>query len=52
MGDGDQLEVELSRALRGNEERIEPYIVQLGHMQDAGELPSADDFTCHDGDVD
>jgi hypothetical protein len=51
MDDGDAFSIDLLRALRGNEEKYEPFFVPLGHMQDAGDLPSADDFTRHDGDV-
>ena len=45
---GEQLESELLVALRGNEAKHAPRFVDLGHMQDAGGLPSADDFTRHD----
>jgi hypothetical protein len=50
--DGELLENELFWALRGKEEQDDPWFVELGHMQDAGELPSAYDFTRHEGDVD
>jgi acyl-CoA reductase LuxC len=46
------LEIDLFRALRGMVEKYDPLFVELGHMQDAGDLPSAHDFTRHDGDVD
>jgi hypothetical protein len=49
--DGEEFAIDLLRALRGNEERYNPWWVELGHMQDAGDLPSAYDFTRHDGDV-
>lgn len=49
---GEDLQIELLRALRGNIENYEPFFVELGHMQEAGDLPSAYDFTRHDGDVD
>jgi hypothetical protein len=50
--DGDTIEIDLLRALRGSDEKFEPWFVGLGHMQDAGDLPSAYDFTRHEGDVD
>lgn len=50
--DGEEIEIDLLRALRENEERYEPWFVDLGHMQDAGDLPSAYDFMRRAGDVD
>jgi hypothetical protein len=50
--DGDEFEIDLHRALRGKEERYNPFWVELGHMQDAGSLPDPYDFTRHEGDVD
>jgi hypothetical protein len=50
MVDGDTLEIDILRALRGNEDRYEPWFVHLGRMQEAAELPSAYDFIRHDGD--
>jgi len=48
MDEGDVIDIDLLRALRGNNEQFEPSFVELGHMQDAGDLPSAYDFTRHD----
>jgi hypothetical protein len=52
MVDGDEFAIDLERALRGNEERFNPWWVELGHMQDAGSLPDPYDFIRHEGDVD
>ncbi|HEY7980402.1 MAG TPA: acyl-CoA reductase [Candidatus Eremiobacteraceae bacterium] len=49
--DGDTFEIDLHRALRGNEDRRNPWWVELGHMQDAGALPSAFDFVRQNGDA-
>jgi hypothetical protein len=49
--DGDSFEIDLHRALRGNEDGRNPWWVELGHMQDAGALPSAFDFVRQIGDV-
>jgi len=48
--EGETLEIELLRALRGNIEKYEPLFVELGHMQDAGSLPDPYDFIRRDGD--
>jgi hypothetical protein len=48
----ETIEIEVLRALRGKNEQYEPRFVELGHMQDAGDLPSAYDFAPHVGDVD
>ena len=50
--EGELLEIDLFRALSGKMGQIESWFVPLGHMHDAGDLPSAYDFTRHDGDVD
>jgi hypothetical protein len=50
--DGEEIPIDLDRALRGNEERYNPWRVELGHMQVAGDLPSARDFAHHEGEVD
>jgi hypothetical protein len=50
--DGDTFAIDLLRALYGEEERYNPWWVELGHMQDSGSLPDPYDFVRHEGDVD
>jgi hypothetical protein len=51
-GDGEEIEIDIFRALRGDVEKYQPNFVDLGRMQEAVGLPSADDFIRHIGDVD
>ncbi|HEY5094174.1 MAG TPA: acyl-CoA reductase [Candidatus Eremiobacteraceae bacterium] len=51
-GDREEIEIDVFRALRGDVEKNQPNLVDLGRMQEAVGLPSANDFIRRTGDVD
>lgn len=48
---GGEIDIDILRALRGDDECNQPYFVELGRMQEAAGLPGPEDFIRHDGDV-
>jgi len=49
--EGDEIDIDILRALRGYDDLNEPDLVDLGRMHDAAGLPSVYDFVRREGDV-